>query len=92
MEPFSLKLPAAMAAALNREARRRSISRSALMREILGEALDRDSEVRPRSCLELAGDIAGCFDSGRADAATNRLLLEEAMLVDADYVAANRSR
>ena len=92
MNPFSLKLPAAMDAALTREARRRNISRSALVRAILGEALDRDVDSEPPSCLELAGDLAGCFDSGRSDAATNRHLLEEAMLVDADYVAADRSR
>lgn len=92
MNPFSLKLPAAMDAALTREARRRNISRSALVREVLGEALSRDSGSESPSCLELAGDLAGCLDSGRSDAATNRLLLEEAMLVDADYVAADRSR
>lgn len=59
-----------------------------MVREIPGEALGRDAGSDAPSCLELAGDLAGCFDSGRPDAATNRLLLEEAMLVDADYVAA----
>ena len=92
MNPFSLKLPVTMDLALTREARRRNISRSALVRDILDEALGRASGSESPSCLELAGDLAGCFDSGRSDAATDRPLLEEAMLVDADYVAADRRR
>ncbi len=92
MKLLSVKLPAAMDAALTREARRRNVSRSALVREILGEALGRESVSEPPSCLELAGDLTGCFDSGRSDAATDRLLFEEAALIDADYVAADRRR
>ncbi|WP_419160888.1 CopG family transcriptional regulator [Candidatus Palauibacter sp.] len=92
MNSLSVKLPAEMDAALTREARRRHVSRSALVRELLGGALDCDSGPESPSCLELAGDLAGCFDSGRSDAATDRLLLEEATLLDADYVAADRSR
>lgn len=63
-----------------------------MVREIPGEALDRDAGSDAPSCLELAGDLAGCFDSGRPDAATNRLLLEEAVLADADYVTADHRR
>ncbi len=53
------------------------------MRKIDGEAVDRSSDSESPSCLELAGDLAGCFESGRADAATDPRLLEEAMLLDA---------
>ena len=53
------------------------------MRKIADEAADRSSDSESPSCLELAGDLAGCFESGRSDAATDPRLLEEAMLSDA---------
>ncbi len=53
------------------------------MCKIDGEAADGSSDSESPSCLELAGDRAGCFDSGRSDAATDPRLLEEAILLDA---------
>ncbi len=92
MNSLSVKLSAAMHAALSREAQRRNVSRSALVRDILGEALDAASGPASPSCLELAGDLVGCFDSGHSDLGTDQRLLDEAMLREADYVAADRRR
>lgn len=41
------------------------------------------TEVTAPSCTDLAGDLVGAVRSGRTDLATNRRLLEEAMLQDA---------
>ena len=56
---------------------------AALVRDILGDAVDRDADAHPPSCAELAGDLVGAFRSGRKDLATNKKLLREATLADA---------
>lgn len=89
MNPLSVKLPPELHATLSHEARRRNITRSALVRHIIADALDRGCRPRVPSCAELAGDLVGSFRSGRDDLATNQRLLEEAMLADA---AADRPR
>ncbi len=83
MNPLSVKLPADLHATLANEARRRNVTRSALVRDILADALDRDCRPRSPSFAELAGDLVGSFRSGRNDLATNKRLLQEAMLTDA---------
>ncbi len=83
MNALSVKLPHDLHASLASEARRRNVTRSALVRDILAEALSRDAEGRLPSCAELAGDLVGTFRSGRSDLATNKELLREAMLADA---------
>lgn len=83
MNPLSVKLPPELHATLATEARRRNLTRSALVRDILADALDRDCRAQPPSCAELAGDLVGAFRSGRDDLGTDQRLLEEAMLADA---------
>ncbi len=84
MNALSVKLPAKMHAALADEARRRNVTRSALVRHIIGEALDSDPGAASPSCIQLAGDLIGSFRSGRRDLATNKRLLDEAVTGDAD--------
>ncbi len=91
MHPISVKLPAELHAALSREARRRNISRSTLVREVIEQAYGAPGTAPP-SCAELAGNLVGAVRSGRTDLATNRQLLEEAMLQDAQRAAADRRR
>ena len=86
-----MKLPAALHAALSREARRRRVTRSTLVREVIEQAYGR-SNAAASSCTELAGSLVGAARSGRADLATNRQLLDEAMLQDAQRAAADRRR
>ena len=57
------------------------------MRKLHDEAGDCSSDFESPSCLDLVGDLAGGFDSGRSDAGTDRLLIEEAMLSDAQASA-----
>lgn len=83
MNKLSVKLPDDLYAALVSEARRRNVTRSALVRDILADALARDADERSPSCVELTGDLVGAFRSGRNDLATNKELLREAMLADA---------
>lgn len=83
MNPLSIKLPPELHATLLDEARRRNVTRSTLVRGILADALDRSCRPQPASCAQLAGDLVGSFRSGRDDLATNKRLLEEAMLNDA---------
>ncbi len=83
MNPLSVKLPRELHATLANEARRRNVTRSALVRDILTSALDRGSRPASPSCAELAGSLVGSFRSGRDDLATSKRLLEDAMLTDA---------
>ncbi len=92
MSNFSLKLPDDMYAALAAEARRRNITRSALVREIIDRALTYEAGLAPPNCAQLAGDLVGAFRSGRRDLATDDRLLEEAMIRDAHGNAADRRR
>ncbi len=55
MNALSVKLPHDLHASLASEARRRNVTRSALVRDILAEALVRDAEGQLPSCAELAG-------------------------------------
>ena len=45
------------------------------------------TEVTAPSCIDLAGDLVGAVRSSRTDLATNRQLLDEAMLQDARRAA-----
>ncbi len=86
-----MKLPVALHAVLTREARRRNVTRSALVREVIEQAYDRAATAAP-SCAELAGNLVGAVRSGRTDLATNRQLLDEAMIEDAQRAAADGRR
>lgn len=91
MHPISVKLPAALHTALSREARRRRVTRSTLVRQVIEQAYG-DSGTAAPSCTDLAGSLVGAVRSGRTDLATNRRLLYEAMLQDAQRAAADRRR
>lgn len=67
MTPLTLDLPPEMRARLSAEAKRRHVS----------EATGR------LSCLDLAGDLIGCVQSGVPDLATNPRYLDEAIVRDA---------
>lgn len=92
MSAFSLKLPDDMHAALAAEARRRNITRSALVREMIGQALRYNDCAAPPSCAQLAGDLVGTVRSGRRDLGTDERLLEEAMITDTRRNAPDRRR
>ena len=92
MNVLTVKLPADLHATLMSEARRRNMTRSSLVREIIEDALIRDAAVASPSCAALAGDLVGAVRSGRSDLATNRRLLDEAIEQDAHRGAADRRR
>lgn len=92
MRTFSLKLPDDMHAALAAEAGRRNVARSALVREMIGQALEYNDCAAPPSCAQLAGDLVGTVRSGRSDPGTGERLLEEAIITDAHRSAPHRNR
>ena len=92
MNALSVKLPTDLYAALSREARRRNVTRSTLVRELIEQAIDRNPDAAPPSCADLAGDLVGVVRSGRTDLATNPRLLDEAIALDARRAAADRRR
>ena len=71
MKTLSLKLPEAIAVRLAAVARKRSQSKSAVVRAILDERLSEDESTAEGSCLELAADLAGCV-AGPRDLSTHK--------------------
>lgn len=92
MDVLTVKLPPELHATLTSEARRRNVTRSSLVREIIENALIRDSDAAPPSCAGLAGDLIGAVRSGRSNLATNRRLLNEAVARDANRATTERRR
>ena len=92
MNTFSFKLPDDMYGALAAEARRRNVTRSVLVREMIDQALRYDACAAPPNCAQLAGDLVGAFRSGRRNLGTDERLLDEAMITDADTNAPDRRR
>ena len=80
MNVLSIKLPGDLFLRLDREAHRRNIDRSTLVREILERTLLEGQGANRPSCAGLAGDLVGSAASGRTDLATNKELLEQAVL------------
>ena len=77
MKDLTVKLPAELHATLTNEARRRNITRSSLVRQIIENALIHRTDAASPTCLELIGELVGVVDSGRSDLATNQRLLGE---------------
>jgi hypothetical protein len=76
MKTVSLKLPATLSARLDRAARQRGQSKSAIVREALQSFLNgKHAGARPLSALDLAGDLVGCAE-GPGDLSTNPKYLE----------------
>ena len=92
MNILTVKLPTELHATLTSEARRRNVTRSSLVREIIEKALLRGADAAPPSCAALAGNLVGAVRSGRSDLATNRQLLDEAVAQDAHRGIADRRR
>jgi hypothetical protein len=76
MTTISLKVPEVLDTRLAEEARRRRTSKSAVVRECVEKMLLSPRKGQAASCLDLAGDLAGCL-SGPRDMATNPKYLED---------------
>jgi hypothetical protein len=72
MKTISLKLPDELCKKLERAARKRSQSKSEVVRAALTQFLERD---QPISVLDLAGDLVGCIE-GPVDLSTNPKYME----------------
>ena len=68
-------MPENLAAKLAAVARKRGRSKSAVIRQLLEEQLDRGLAVPADSCLELAADLVGCVE-GPGDLSFNKRRLE----------------
>ena len=75
MRTVSFKLPKNLDQMLTRVAKRRSTSRSAVLRDAL-EAFEASGFVVHGSLLEKAGDLVGRFKGGPPDLATNPKYME----------------
>jgi hypothetical protein len=67
MRPLTIKMPKPLEERLDQLARRRGVSRSALVREALEAYVARPGA----SALDLAGDLVGSLDGLPADLSTN---------------------
>jgi Arc/MetJ-type ribon-helix-helix transcriptional regulator len=72
MRTVTLKLPEGLATRLNAAVRRRSTTRSALIREALEAHLGSSAEAARGSCLELASDLIGSLGRLPRDLSSNR--------------------
>lgn len=81
MELLSIKLPEALRAKVAKEAHRRNVSQSTIVRESIEQALGGKNEADDDpSCADLAGRLIGSFRSGRGDLSTNKRLLADAIV------------
>jgi hypothetical protein len=79
METVSFKLPPALRARLEQEAKRRQVRRSTIIRESLERALGRTRTPRRElTCADLAGDLVGSV-AGPRDLSVNPSHLERAL-------------
>lgn len=62
MKTISLKIPQALDARVSAVARRRRMSKSALIRQALAAFVARPNGRREVSALEAAGDLVGCLE------------------------------
>lgn len=76
MTTISLKVPDALGSRLAEEAQRRRTSKSAVVRECVEKMLLAPRKDGAASCLDLAGNLAGCL-KGPRDIATNPKYLED---------------
>ena len=72
MKTLTVKLPEQLAASLERAANQAQVSKSEIVRDILHRHLSGT----PVSAVDLAGDLAGCVDSGAEDLSSNRARLD----------------
>jgi hypothetical protein len=70
MKSVSLKLPDELNAKLEQLSKQRGARKSDIIRDALEEYFAGGKNGKRLSCLDLAGDLAGCLD-GPSDLATN---------------------
>ena len=73
---ISLKLPDDLLAQLDREAKARRVTKSALLRESLEKALRKPSPAGEVSCYDMARDLAGVVKGLPEDLADNPKYME----------------
>jgi Arc/MetJ-type ribon-helix-helix transcriptional regulator len=78
---MTLKLPVELQRGIEEEARRRGLTKSAVIRECVERMLRRSGRRRAVSCLDLIADLAGS-QPGPRDASVNDRYLEEAVEKD----------
>jgi Arc/MetJ-type ribon-helix-helix transcriptional regulator len=71
MDTLTIKIPAELAAALDKAVQRTHLSKSELVRRALAAYTVRQPETPFVSALEQAGDLVGCFKGGPKDLASN---------------------
>ena len=76
MTTISLKVPDTLDSRLSEEAQRRRTSKSAVVRECVEKVLLAPRKERAASCLDFAGDLAGCL-KGPRDITANPKYLED---------------
>jgi Arc/MetJ-type ribon-helix-helix transcriptional regulator len=76
MRTISLKLPEALLAQLDQEARARRTTKSSVVRESLARTLSQEKPARVRSCFEVARDLAGSVRGLPEDLAVNPAYME----------------
>ena len=76
MTTISLKVPDTLDSRLSEEAQRRRTSKSVVIRECVEKVLLAPRKDRAASCLDLAGELAGCL-KGPRDIATNPKYLDD---------------
>ena len=76
MQPISLKLPDALLAQLDSEAKARRVTKSWLVRECLEKTLRKPSPAGAVSCYDLARDLAGIVKGLPEDLADNPKYME----------------
>jgi hypothetical protein len=82
MRTLSLKFPTHLENLVEAEAKRRHMSKSAVVRSCVEEALLKHPKAERRlTCADLMGDLIGS-QVGPRDASTNKRYLEEALLED----------
>jgi predicted transcriptional regulator len=83
MESISTKLSPSLYAKVSDEARRRSVSKSTVIRESLERTLNEGGgKSNAASCAVLAAGLTGSLRSGRRDLATDKSLLVQTVLDD----------
>jgi hypothetical protein len=81
MTTMTLKLPETLRRGVEEEARRRGVLKSVLVRECVEAMLRSKQRRKPRTCLDLVGDLVGS-QPGPRDASVKRRYLDEAVLAD----------
>jgi Ribbon-helix-helix protein, copG family len=77
MNSVSLKIPPALDRAVAERARRRGVSKSAVLREAIERYLAADTPVLNGSFTDLAQEYLGCVEGAPADLSSNSAYFEE---------------